>query len=76
MSIIPEVSERRCQSKQGVGRFVSKAEADGGWAALTSFGEWSASLFEFLKDCTPQYYAHAGVLARACFYTDDSDFPE
>ena len=39
--------------------------------ALTSFGEWSASLFKFLKDCTSQYYAHASALARAGFYTDD-----
>ena len=30
--------------------------------ALTSFGEWSASLFKFLKDCTSQYYTHASAL--------------
>jgi len=36
--------------------------------ALISFGEWSASLFKFLKDCTSQCTnAHAGALARACF---------
>ena len=28
-----------------------------------TIGEWSASLFKFLKDCTSQYYAHAGALA-------------
>jgi hypothetical protein len=44
--------------------------------ALTSFGEWSASLFKFLKDCTSQYYAHASALARAGFYTDDSGLPD
>ena len=44
--------------------------------ALTSFGEWSASLFKFLKDCTSQYYARASVLARAGFYTDDCSLPE
>ena len=44
--------------------------------ALTSFGEWSASLFKFLKDCTSQYYAHASALARAGFYTDDCSLPE
>ena len=42
--------------------------------ALTSFGEWSASLFKFLKDCTSQYYTHASALARAGFYTDNSAF--
>jgi len=30
--------------------------------AFTSFGEWSASLFKFLKDCTSQYYTHASAL--------------
>ena len=44
--------------------------------AFTSFGEWSASLFKFLKDCTSQYYAHASALARAGFYTDDCSLPE
>ena len=44
--------------------------------ALTSFGEWSASLFKFLKDCTSQYYAHTSALARAGFYTDDCSLPE
>ena len=44
--------------------------------ALTSFGEWSASLFKFLKDCTSQYYTHASALARAGFYTDNSCLPD
>jgi hypothetical protein len=44
--------------------------------ALTSFGEWSASLFKFLKDCTSQYHTHASALARAGFYTDDSGLPD
>ena len=50
---------------------LGKAEADVGRAALTSFGEWSTSLFKFLKDCTSQYYTHASALARAGFYTDN-----
>ena len=47
--------------------------------ALTSFGEWSASLFKFLKDCTSQYYTHASalaILARAGFCTDNSCLPD
>jgi len=44
--------------------------------ALTSLGEWSASLFKFLKDCTSQYYTHASALARAGFYTDNSCLPD
>lgn len=44
--------------------------------ALTSFGEWSASLFKFMKDCTSQYYTHASSLARAGFYTDDNSLPD
>ena len=44
--------------------------------ALTSFGEWSASLFKFLKNCTSQYYTHASALARAGFYTDNSCLPD
>ena len=44
--------------------------------AFTSHGEWSSSLFDFLKDCTSQYYAHASALDRAGFYTDDCSLPD
>ena len=44
--------------------------------ALSSFGEWSPSLFKFLKECSSQYHAHASALARVNFFTDDFSLPD